>query len=267
VDWFEYALTGDHGSTATAFLHRSADEVAKIARILGDNAAAESYQAVATGALHAWRAEFIDVDGRITPATQATLVRALAFGLVPDDLTAAVAEQLVGLIRAAGTHLGTGFLATPFLLPVLADSGHLHVAYELLLQRTPPSWLYMLDQGATTIWEDWDAMLPDGRVRSSLNHFSMGAVIGFLHRYVAGLQILSPGYQRFRVAPRPGGGVTSAGAFHDSPFGRIEVSWRLDGDEGKIEVSVPDSTEAELILPSGALQVLGPGAHSAVWAR
>ena len=158
-------------------------------------------------------------------------MRALAFGLVPDELRAQTAERLVGLIREADTHLGTGFLATPYLLPMLADTGHLSVAYELLLQDTPPSWLAMVERGATTVWESWEGIDDNGWARESLNHYSKGAVISFLHNYVAGISLLDghPAYRRFRVAPRPGGGLTWAEAVHDSPYGRIESAWHLDG--------------------------------------
>ncbi len=210
-------LTEDHGAVATAYLHRSAGELARIAAVLGDREVEARYAELAADVLDAWRTEFIDDDGHVQPHTQANLVRALAFGLVPDDRRDRAAADLVALVRAAGTHLGTGFLATPFLLPVLADHGHLDVAYDLLLQDTEPSWLHMTEHGATTIWEDWDGVRPDGTASHSLNHYSKGAVIGFLHRYVAGLQIVEPGYRRFRVAPRPGGGITSARTHHDSP--------------------------------------------------
>ena len=199
-------LTVDHGPTATAYLYRSADELSRIAALLGDRTTGERYAELAANVRDAWRSEFIDGDGHVRPATQANLVRALAFGLVPDELRPLAADDLVALIRAAGTHLGTGFLATPFLLPVLADHGHLDVAYELLFQDSEPSWLVMIDRGATTIWEQWDGVKADGSVAASLNHYSKGAVISFLHRYVAGLQRVEPGYRRFRVAPRPGGG-------------------------------------------------------------
>jgi hypothetical protein len=110
-------------------------------------------------------------------------VRALAFGLVPHELRPAAATRLVELIAEAGGHLGTGFLSTPFLLPVLADTGHLDVAYELLLQDTPPSWMAMRARGATTVWEEWEGIDADGVPHASLNHYSKGAVITFLHRY------------------------------------------------------------------------------------
>ena len=165
---------------------------------------------LSAGALDAWRTEFVGADGRITPHTQANLVRALTFGLVPDEHRQRAADDLAALVREAGTHLGTGFLSTPDLLPALADHGHLDLAYELLLQDTEPSWLTMIARGATTVWERWDGIRADGSPHESLNHYSKGAVISFLHRYVAGLQRLEPTWTRFRVAPRPGGGVTRA---------------------------------------------------------
>ena len=109
----------------------------------------------------------------------------LAFELVPPELRTNAADRLVELIRAAGTHVGTGLLATPFLLPVLAETGHLDVAYAILLQRTPPSWLAMIDRGATTVWESWEGVDADGGAHDSLNHYSKGAVISFLHQFAA----------------------------------------------------------------------------------
>ena len=151
-------------------------------------------------------------------------MRALRFGLVPDELRQQAADDLADLVRKAGTHLGTGFLATPDLLPVLADHGHLDLAYELLFQDTEPSWLAMIDRGATTVWERWEGIDEDGVPHESLNHYSKGAVISFLHRYVAGLQRLEPTWRRFRVQPRPGGGITAAAAEHVSPHGAAAVA-------------------------------------------
>lgn len=262
---FRRLLVEDQGAVATAYLYRSADELARIAARVGDRDAADRYAALATNVLDAWRSEFIDADGHVQPPTQANLVRALAFGLVPDELRERTAGDLVASIRAAGTHLGTGFLATPFLLPVLAEHGHIDLAYDLLYQDTEPSWLRMIDRGATTIWEGWEALPADGRVVQSLNHYSKGAVISFLHRFVAGVTILEPGYRRFRVAPRPGGGITSARTHHESPHGRISVAWEIAADRGRIEIAVPTGTEAELVLPNVSSETLAAGAHSRVW--
>ena len=265
ADAINAAVSSDHGALATAYLQRSARELAECARVLGRDADAARYARLAVDVRAAWQREFIAADGTIAPHTQATLVRALAFDLVPDALRARTAAALVALIRATGTHLGTGFLATPFLMPVLADHGHLDVAYELLFQDSAPSWLLMVARGATTVWEEWDGIDADGVPHASLNHYSKGAVIAFLHRYVAGLQLLAPGYRRFRVAPRPGGGVTAARTHHDAPHGRIEVAWQRDGVEGQLDVTVPPGTEAELLLPDGSAATLPPGQHRRSW--
>ena len=260
---FHRVLTMDHGPTATAFLCRSADELRHLASAVGDHDTARRYEELADNVRDAWRTEFIDGDGRVVPQTQANLVRALAFGLVPNELQQQATRDLVRLVREADTHLGTGFLATPFLLPVLAEHGHLDVAYELLFQDTPPSWLFMIDCGATTIWEQWEGF--DAKGEGSLNHYSKGAVVSFLHRCVAGLEIVEPGYRRFRVAPRPGGGITSALTHHESPFGRIEVAWRIEGKRGVLDVIVPDGTSAQINLPDGTSHPAGPGAHQHRW--
>jgi alpha-L-rhamnosidase len=193
-------------------------------------------------------------------------VRALSLGLVPDELREAAAARLVELIRAAGTHLTTGFLSTGDLLPVLADSGHVDVAYELLLQRTAPSWLYMLDRGATTIWEDWEGIDDNGTAHDSLNHYSKGAVIRFLHTHTLGLR-QTPGsiaWESFEVAPVPHPSVPWARGTHESPQGTIAVEWRTTGDILTITVDVPPATTARIVFPDGTVEgPVAPGRFSA----
>jgi alpha-L-rhamnosidase len=259
---FRAFVAADKGDVATAYFANSARLMARIAEVLGRTEDAARYAELSERARAAWQAEYVDAEGRLTPDTQANHVRALAFGLVPDDLRPAVADRLVELIRKADTHLGTGFLATPYLLPVLADTGHLDVAYELLLQDSEPGWLVMVDRGATTVWERWNGVSADGVPHESLNHYSKGAVISFLHRYTAGIELVQPAYRRFRVQPRPGGGLTSAEAAHESPYGRIESAWRLDGTHFELRVVVPAGTSAEIVLPDGGTTAAGPGTHT-----
>ena len=187
-------------------------------------------------------------------------MRALAFDLVPDELRDTVADRLVDLVRAADTHLDTGFLATPYLLPVLADTGHLDLAYELLFQDTAPSWLAMIDRGATTIWEHWEGVDDDGVAAASLNHYSKGAVISFLHRYVAGIQLRTTGPPTADSELRRARRRHHVGeAAHDSPYGRIESSWSTGATGTTFTVQVPPNTEAEVVLPDGRVEVVGPG--------
>src|SRR4051812_13197641 len=181
-------MSTDKGGVGTAFLYRSASLLAEVAALLGRDAEAARYTELAQQIKDAWRTEFLEDTGRTMTDSQAGYVRALTFGLVPEKLRDAAVERLVALIRAAGTHLGTGFLSTADLLPVLADTGHADLAYEVLLQRTAPSWLAMLDRGATTMWEDWEGIDENGDAHDSLNHYSKGAVVNFLHTHTLGLR-------------------------------------------------------------------------------
>ena len=254
-------IAADKSDVATAFYARSTQVAAEIARLLGRGAEAERYELLSTSVVDAWRTEFIDGDGVLRPETQANLVRALTFGLVPEELRQATVDRLDALVRANDTHLATGFLATPDLLPVLADGGHLDTAYDLLLQDTAPSWLTMIVRGATTVWERWEGIDADGVPHESLNHYSKGAVVSFLHRHVAGLQRTSPTWRTFRVEPRPGGGLTWASAEHDSPHGRVASSWQLEGEVLSLSVTVPPGCRAEVVLPTGETHLVGPGSH------
>lgn len=253
--------SADQGHVATAYLHHTATLAAGIGRLLAHDDDAAALDALAAGALRAWRTEYLDDDGALTPNTQANHVRALAFGLVPSELREQTADRLVALIRGADTHLGSGFLATPLLLPVLADTGHLDVAYEVLLQDTPPSWLTMVERGATTVWEEWEGIDRNGAPHASLNHYSKGAVISFLHRYVAGIRPDDDevAYRRFVIEPRPGGGITWAEAVLDSPYGSIESSWRVTGDTFELTTKVPPGTTAVIRMPDGAALTAAPG--------
>lgn len=251
----------DKGHVATAYFYRSASLLAAIAAVLGRSADASRYAALAESVRDAWQREFIGADGATRPDDQPALVRALAFGLVPEELRASTAARLAALIRSAGTRLGTGFLSTPYLLPVLAEHGHAGLAYELLLADTPPSWLTMTDRGATTVWESWEGIDADGAPHESLNHYSKGAVIDFLHRYVAGIRLGdAPAYRSFVVEPVPGGGLTAASAAHESPYGRIESSWSISDGVMRLRVLVPPGTTA-MVRAGGREMAARPGRH------
>ncbi len=264
ADEFEAFRRSDKADVATAYFAHSARLMSRIAEVIGRDADATRYGILAERARAAWQAEFVGPDGRQHPDTQANHVRALAFELVPPEWRAGASERLVELIRDAGTRLATGFLATPYLLPVLADAGHADVAYELLFADAMPSWLYMIDRGATTVWERWNGIDADGVPFESLNHYSKGAVVSFLHRHVAGIRLLdgAPGYRHFRIEPQPGGPIAWAQAEHDSPYGRIESSWRIDRDELELTATVPPGTTAEIVLPDGTAETVTAGRHT-----
>jgi alpha-L-rhamnosidase len=147
------------------------------------------------------------------------------------------------------------------------------VAYRLLMEQECPSWLYPLTMGATTIWERWDSLLPDGTVNpgemTSFNHYALGAVADWLHRTVAGLAPAEPGYRRLEIKPRIGGGLTHAWARLDTPYGRAEAGWRLLAEAIEIEAVVPPNTVATVTLPDPGREPfeVGSGTHSWLVAR
>jgi len=257
----------DRGIVATAYLHRSAFLVAKVAGLLGRPDAAGRYAGIAAGAKAAWQAEYLSADGRLSEERQAHYVRALAFGLVPDALAQAVADRLAELVQEADDRLNTGFLATGMLLPTLADHGHADLAHRLLTRTGYPSWLGMLDAGATTMWEWWDGVAGDGSVRGSLNHYSKGAVASFLHTHVAGLRLpefpdaAEAGYRSVRIAPVPGPELTSASTIQLTRAGRVQVGWRIEGGEFVLDVSLPADSTAVVELPDGAHHEVTGGEH------
>ncbi|MDV8147643.1 family 78 glycoside hydrolase catalytic domain [Arthrobacter sp. B10-11] len=263
------ARSMDNGIVATAYYRHSAALMAGIAAVLGRDAEARELGELSGNVRRAWQQEYLLPDGTVRDktgegGTQANCVRALAFDLVPETARTAVTGQLATLVREAGTHLGTGFLATPYLLPALADNGRLDLAYELLMQDSEPSWLVMVDRGATTVWEDWNGIGADGSPKGSLNHYSKGAVASFLHRYTAGLRQSpgSAGWERIIIEPRPGAGLTSASTSHRGPQGLINIEWAIDDGVLALTAALPSGTTAEVRLPGGPAAVVGPGTHS-----
>jgi alpha-L-rhamnosidase len=258
-------MSADRGEVGTAYLYRSSSTLSRIAGILGHEEASQKYGRIAAAVKDAWQKEFLMREGRTGEDTQGAYVRALAFGLVPESLREAALDRLVELIHEADDRVGTGFLSSGALLPILAENGRADLAFRLLFRRGTPSWLGMLDRGATTIWEDWEGVEEDGTAHASLNHYSKGAVIRFLHEYLVGLRQApgSVGWERFEVKPFPGGDVTSASFRFVSPRGEIEVSWWIVDDEFHLDVTVPPGSEAAVALPDGTTAAYGPGLHQA----
>jgi alpha-L-rhamnosidase len=262
---------------ATAYLANSYRIVAEIADVLGESADARRYRALREEVVEAYRDVFTDGDGRLTKEFQTGYVLPLAFAMTEGEETVHMADNLVRLIDDAGGHLATGFPGTPQLLFALSDNGRVAEAFDLLLQTSCPSWLYMVESGGTTIWERWDALRPDGTVNTadlgggsdedskggmvSFNHYAAGAVGDWLYRRVAGIEPLEGGYRRFRVAPLLGGGITSADGAVLTPYGRARASWTLEEDRFSLHVDVPVSTSCVVELPNGGTVELESGSH------
>jgi alpha-L-rhamnosidase len=248
----------DKDLIATAFFAYCAELLAHTARLLGREADAAEYRALRADIELAFNREFVTPNGRIAGNTQTAYVLALHFGLLPPDLRAQAARRLADDIRRRDTHLSTGFLGTSYLCHVLSDNGYLDLAYALLEQESYPSWLYPVTLGATTSWERWDNIRPDGSLQTpnanSFNHYAFGAIGDWLYRVVAGINLApeQPGYQRIIFRPRPGGSLTSAAARLNSLYGPIESRWAREGATLELAVTVPPNTEGLVYLPEAS---------------
>jgi alpha-L-rhamnosidase len=258
----------DADYVATAYFARSTDLVARAAEVLGDDEAAARHRALAEEIRAALRAEWVAPSGRVVADTQTGCALALMFDLVEEEHRRVVGDRLRQLVRNEQHRVATGFLGTPVLLPALSAAGHRGDAARMLLQTEAPSWLYAVVHGATTIWERWDALRPDGALNAgegmlSFNHYALGAVGDWMHEHIGGLGLLEPGFRRFLVAPQPARGITSADLTFDAPYGRIAISWTLAGRGVDLRVVVPPNTTAVIDPPDreGAAVEVGSGAH------
>ena len=203
-------------------------------------------------------------------------------GVEGDDLFVPLYGSLVRDIERRGGHLATGFVGTPYLLHVLTQHGRTDVAYDVLLNRTPPGWLYPVLQGATSIWERWDGWTEaDGfhdPAMNSFNHCALGAVGEWLYSVLLGLDVdpdLAPtrnAYRSARIYPRPplgagfaaGAPIRQASGRLDTAFGRYEVAWELDSGEFRLDVTVPPNCRANVILPDDSSREVPAGRHAFV---
>nr|WP_221379529.1 family 78 glycoside hydrolase catalytic domain [Actinoplanes polyasparticus] len=249
-----FRAKADPDVVATAHLARSAEIVARAAEAVGDGDVAREYGELAERVRAAFAREYVTDGGRVLSDAPTAYALALQWALLPTAGQRKLAgERLADLVRAAGFRISTGFVGTPLMTDALADAGQPELAYRLLLQTGVPSWLYPVTMGATTVWERWDSMLPDGSINpgqmTSFNHYALGAVADWLHRRVAGLAPGEPGYRRIDVRPQPDRRLTHAAAKHLTPYGEASVSWRRDGGELRLEVVVPVGATASVLLP------------------
>lgn len=244
------AMGRPQGKVATAYFARSGQMLAEIAGILGKEEDAARYLEIAEKAKMAFR-HMATENGRIQSDRQAEYVRAISFDLLDEQGERQAAADLNQLVIKNDYHLNTGFLSTPSLCGVLAENGYVDTAYRLLLQDTMPSWLYAVKKGATTIWETWDGT-------ASLNHYSYGAVCGWLFSGVCGIR-LEQGH--ITIQPTPHEALRYARASYLSPLGEIVSGWRYEGKKLVYEIEIPSNAEANVILPDGRREYLEAGRY------
>ncbi|KAL6235918.1 hypothetical protein BDW75DRAFT_239764 [Aspergillus navahoensis] len=273
---------------ANAFLIRSLPLLCQISQILGQPSDKAFFTTWHESALTEFRNEYVTPTGRLVSDSQTAYALAIVFNLLTDSQRAHASNRLVYLVRRNTFAIATGFAGTPFICEALAMTAHLNVAYATLLHVSCPSWLYPVTMGATTVWERWDSMMPDGTVNkgemTSFNHYAFGSIAQFLYERVAGLTRVSPGWKEVRVIPGvigSGGGGGAGGVFafssaraeHVTPYGVVKCEWAIEklgqADEGnkiEVKVSVPWGITCEVSVPEGRgksfswkTELVGPG--------
>lgn len=251
------AMRTPQEKVATAYFARSGKMLSEIAGILGRTEDAKAYGKLAENGKKAFR-HIATQDGKISSDRQAEYVRAISFDLISEEEKAQAAADLNQLVIKKEYHLNTGFLSTPSLCKVLADYGYMETAYKLLLQDTMPGWLYAVKKGATTIWENWDGINEKGEVKASLNHYSYGAICGWLFEGVCGIHVEG---RKIVVSPQPYKALQFAKAVYQSPVGEITSGWRYEGNQVAYEIRIPPNTEAEIVLPDGRRESVLAGSY------
>jgi alpha-L-rhamnosidase len=261
-----FRARADRHVVATACFYRTACTVADTAELLGRAEDARRFRRAAGRARAAFNQYYVQENGTVQSDCATVYALAIVFGLLDDRRTARAGDRLSALVREDGYRISAGFAGAPYVTDALTQTGHLDDAYRLLLERGCPSWLYPVTMGATTIWERWDAMLPDGTINpgqmNSFNHYALGAVADWIHRTIGGIAPLEPGYAKVLIAPQPGGGLTWARARLETTHGLVEVHWQEAEPDLTIDVTIPAGVTAVVRLPGQPDRELTSGGHT-----
>jgi alpha-L-rhamnosidase len=230
---------------ATLYHFISNDLAANIGRIIGEEYEAQACAARAAEIKKAFIHEYFTGSGRLAHNDQTSYALAFLYDLVPDEYYEQAKANFRRVVEDANYLIGTGFIGTPALLPALTKLGMNDVAEKVFLNREVPGWLYQVAQGATTIWERWDAIGPDGTIydplMNSYNHYAYGAVCQWLFEAVGGVapSETSPGFDEVSINPHILPAIGSASMWHECRHGRIEAGWTLDDDTVTYRLTLP----------------------------
>jgi len=254
----------DRYVVAQACLYHSACFAAEAASVLGMEEDENHWRGLSARVLSAFRTRYVD-GGRIASDCPTVYALAIHFDLLDVTDRTLAGERLVELVHEDGFHVSTGFAGTPYVTWALSETGHHDDACRMLLQDECPSWLYPVRMGATTTWERWDSMLPDGRINpgqmTSFNHYALGAVCDWIYQTIGGVAPARPGYAEVLIRPRPAEGLEWAQCSLDSPQGRIAVSWRVEKGAFSLTVVLPEDVLARIVLPDGTEHHVHGGLH------
>jgi alpha-L-rhamnosidase len=241
---------------ATMMFAYATDLLSRMATVLGKADDAKKYGALFDDIKAAFNKAYVSDDGHIQGDTQAGYALALHFDLLPVKLRPAAFKYMLDGIAKYNGHMSTGFHSTYRMMLELTRAGHNEVAYNLINNRTFPSWGYSIENGATTIWERWDGYVKgrgfQNKGMNSFNHYAIGAVGEWMYRVILGVNNddARPAYEHFILRPYPGGGLKWAKGHYDSIRGRIQSSWRVANGELKVDVTIPANTTATVYVPA-----------------
>ena len=238
---------------ANAYYLYVTELVKKTAEVLGKDEEAKKYAELYETTLDAFRREYYTETGRIVSETQTGAIISLYFNLAREKDRKRILNTLLTNIANHKNHLATGFVGTPYICHTLSENGAHEMAATLFMKEDYPSWLYAVNMGATTIWERWNSIKPDGTFdesgMNSLNHYAYGSVGDWMYRKVAGLSQLEPGYKKFQVKPMFVKGIEEWGTEFDSVYGKIVANTSCKAGKIHVHVEVPANTTAVIVLP------------------
>jgi alpha-L-rhamnosidase len=259
----------DQYFVASAYYYYSVSLTAKAASILGKKKDEKHYKNLAEHIKKAFIDEYYTKTGRLAQETQTALAIVLWLDLIPEGARQRQIDTLMKKLEAEKQHLTTGFVGTPILCPVLTDIGHPEAAYTLLLNEDYPGWLYEVNMGATTIWERWNSVLPDGKISdtgmNSLNHYAYGSIVEWMYRYMGGIEPCedAPGFKHFRIRPYTDSRISSAKVEFASPMGKITSAWEKTSEGYLYTIEIPFDTKAvfEMTKDASMVEVNGEISH------
>lgn len=241
---------------ATMFFAHSTRILANMAKIIGNDEDARKYTKLADEIWSVFNKNFVDSTGQIKGKTQAGYALALNFDLLPEKLRNEAAKWMTDAVHEYDIRISTGFQSTYRLMLELTRWGYNDIAYQLVESHRFPSWLYSIDQGATTIWERWDAYVKGRGFQStgmnSFNHYSFGSVVEWMVKTILGINPDDefPGFKKFIIHPQPGGSLEWAKGEYNSIHGKIESEWKTENGRFKLNISVPVNTTAKVYIPA-----------------
>lgn len=247
------AAKADPNVVATICAYRTMTLLSRAATVLKKPNEAAHFQELAQHIKTGFIKHYLKSDGVILSDCPTVYALAIFFEILPSEQLKKAGNHLSNLVKQHDYKISTGFAGTPYVTWALSITGHINDAYKLLLQTDCPSWLYPIKMGATTIWERWDSMLPDGSINpgemTSFNHYALGSIADWMHKVIGGIMPMEPGYSKVLIAPRPGGAITWAKTSLRTPHGTITVEWRISGKHLEVDVLIPKQVKALIKLP------------------